>query len=412
MSSGIRAAEKLAVDGGVPVHTTGWPGWPDNTEAKWAEMVGPRLKEVYLSRAEGMPNTQAHEFEREWCEYTGSRHAILTSHGTDALQAAVAGALDADGLGRAGEVICPNYTFIASAAAPMALQCGICFVDADPDSFNVDPAAVEAAIGPETVAIMAVHLGGHPIDYDALAAIADKHGLALIEDCAQAHGAKHGQRHVGSLGTVAGFSFQSSKNLTSGEGGMVTTNDLEVGNRAYAYLNIGRFMGGARWDHPRIGWNYRSNEYMAALLRARLTTFEAEAALRDANGAYLNGLLSQIPGFKPPRRQPWCGRHAYHLYISQYDPAAFGGKSRDLFLAALRAEGVPCSAGYTVLLSDQEAFRMVADQYPDRLRTEPCPQTLATIAGAVWFTQNMLLGSRRDMDDIAAAVAKIQQAWT
>jgi len=410
MASNVRT-DTLAIDGGTPVHSGGWPAWPDNTEANWAERVEPLLRRVYLSRHEGLPNTLGKEFEAKWCEYAGVAHAVMTSHGTDALQAAVAGALDADGLGFAGEIICPEYTFIASASAPMALQCRVCFVDADPDSFCLDPAAVEAAIGPETVAIMAVHLGGHPADLDTLGKLADKHGLALIEDCAQAHGAVHRGRQVGGIGTCGAFSYQSSKNLTSGEGGMVTSQDAEVLNRAYAYLNIGRYRDFERWEHPRIGWNYRMGEYAAAMLLARFETFDAETNTRDQNGAYLAGLLNEVGGLLPPKRQPWCDRHAYHLYICRYQPEAFGGRSRAEFIKALSAEGVPCGGGYAKLLSDQDGMRAVADQRPDRIRITDSPNTRGIIDDTIWLSQQMLLADRSAMDDIAEAVAKIRRAW-
>ena len=388
-------AARLAVDGGSPVRTAGWPRWPAVSEELWENSVGPRLKQVFLSGVEGLPNPTARAFEERWCQDNDVAHAVLCSHGTDALQCAVAGAMDADGLGYAGEVICPNYTFIASAGAPLALQTGICLVDVDPDDFNLSVDAVAAAIGPKTAGIMAVHLGGHPAHMDALRALADKHHLALIEDCAQAHGAEHNGRPVGGLGDCAGFSFQSSKNLTSGEGGLVTSQSTEVYHRAYAYLNIGRYLGGERWSHPRLGWNYRSNEYMAALLLARLETLEDEAARRDDNGRYLNEQLAGIEGFRPPKRQEYCTRHAYHLYMSRYDPAGFGGRPRSEFLAALGAEGIPCSAGYDRLLSDQDGLRMVAEKYPRPLpcravpdhRTHPRRQRLVLPEHAVGVAQ-------------------------
>ena len=404
--------ETLAVDGGTAVHTTGWPAWPDNTEANWSERVEPLMRRVYLSRHEGLPNTLGREFEAKWCEYAGVKHAVLTSHGTDALQAAVAGALDADGIGFAGEILCPEYTFIASASAPLALQCRICFVDADPDSFNLDPAAVEAAIGPDTTALMAVHLGGHPADLDALGAIAKKHGLALIEDCAQAHGAIHRGRQVGSIGSIGGFSYQSSKNLTSGEGGLVTTQDESILNRAYAYLNIGRYRTFERWEHPRIGWNYRADEYEAALLLARFETFDAEAEKREANGRYLSELLADVGGLIPPKRQPWCDRHAYHLYILRYQPEAFGGRPRAEFLKALNAEGIPSGVGYAKLLSEQDGIKAVAANHPDRVRVTDAPHTRGILADSLWLSQSMLLAEREDMEQIAAAVDKIRRAWS
>lgn len=402
----------LAIDGGTPVRTAGWPAWPDVSEAEWTSRVEPRLRQVYLSRQEGLPNPQSAAFEEAFGAYIGVEHALLTSHGTDALMCLVAGALDVDGIGDGGEVICPEYTFIASASAPLAMGCSIAFCDIDRETFNLSPAAVEAAITERTVGIMAVHLGGMACDMDALRQIAERHGLALMEDCAQAHGAEHHGRHVGGLGHGGAFSFQSSKNLCSGEGGMVTTNDPNVYRLAFAYRNIGRFPGGERWEHPVLGGNYRCSEYLAALLSARLETFDEQANRRDANGRYLNELLAGIEGVTPPVRMPWCTRHAYHLYMCHYDPDAFGGHSRAEFVRALSAEGIACGAGYAMPLSQQESLRMVAEKHPGRIRVEPAPNTAWVIEHAFWFTQNQLLADRAAMDDIATAIAKIQAAWT
>lgn len=404
-------SDRLAVDGGTPVHTGGWPAWPVVDEESWRERVEPRLKAIYLGRAEGLPNTRAQEFEATFGEYLGVEHAMLTAHGTDALMVLVAAALNLDGLGRGGEVLCPQYTFIASASAALAVQCGVCFVDIDRRSFDLSPEAVEAAIGPNTAAIMAVHLGGQACDMDALQKIADKHGLALLEDCAQAHGALHHETQVGAVGLGGGFSFQSSKNLTSGEGGLITTNDHDVYLRSYALRNIGRFPGGERWEHPLLGWNYRGSEYLAALLSARFETFCDEAATRDANGIYLNSLLANIPGITPPERMPWCGRHAYHLYMGHYDPAAFGGHTRNEFLAALRAEGIPAGSGYGMLLSDQEALKLLRERYPDRIRVTESSETEWVIEHTFWLTQNILLADRESLAHIAEAITKVQRAW-
>jgi dTDP-4-amino-4,6-dideoxygalactose transaminase len=261
------------------------------------------------------------------------------------------------------------------------------------------------------VAIMAVHLGGHPCDMDALRAIADKHGLALLEDCAQAHGARHGATQVGALGLGAGFSFQSSKNLTSGEGGLVTTNDEAVYARASAYANVGRVPGGLRWEYQRLGLTFRGSEYLAALLLARLETLDEETDRRDANGRYLDELLRAVGGLTPPARMPWCGRHAYRLYQPRYEPEAFGGRSRDEFVQGLSAEGIPCSPGYELLLSEQEGIEAVRARHPERIRSLPAPGTQRVIDRSVWFFQQMLLAERSDLDHIAEAVGKIRAAW-
>ncbi|MBI2299751.1 MAG: DegT/DnrJ/EryC1/StrS family aminotransferase [Armatimonadetes bacterium] len=396
----------LAIDGGTPVRTKPWPAWPQVSEAEWDTLVGPRLKQVYLSATEGLPNPMSAELEAAFCAFTGAKFSLFTSHGTDALMTLCAGALDIDGVGPAGELICPEYTFIASASAPLALGCSIVFADIDKRHFCLDPAAVEAAISPRTVAIMNVQLGGQAGDMDALQKIADKHGLALLEDCAQAHGARHNATQVGAVGTGGGFSFQSSKNLTSGEGGMVTTNDEDVYNRASAYRNIGRFPGGKRWEHPRLGQNYRGSEYLAALLLARLTTLDEQTDRRDRNGVYLNELLAQVGGITPPERMPWCGRHAYHIYMLHYHPDEFGGHSRDEFIRAMNAEGVPATLGYNLLLSEQQGIQSVRERYPERVRVEPSPQTQWVFEHTVWLFQSVLLAERADMDDIAEAAGK------
>lgn len=404
--------ETLAISGGAPACTVDWPAWPENSEEEWRTTLEPLLREVFLSRTEGLPGPQASALAEEYAAWCGTRHAVLTPHGTDAIMAGLAGALDLDGLGDGGEVIVPNYTFVATASAALSVRCTVAFADVDPLHFTLSPAAVEALIEPRTVAILAVHLGGHPADMDGLRAVADKHGLALIEDCAQAHGAEWHGRRVGSLGAAGCFSFQSSKNLTSGEGGMVTTDDQDVYERVHAFMNVGRRPGGERWQYPRLGWNYRPSEYVAALLRTRLPRLDEHTERRNANALYLNGLLEQIGGLTPPRRLPWCTRHGYHLYMCGYDPDSFGGHSRDEFCAALRAEGVPCTPGYTQPLSDEGGFQTVRLRYPEQVRVGDASVTRWCAEHAVWLFQNQLLAPREAMDPIAAAVAKIRAAWT
>ncbi len=404
--------ERLAVDGGTPVCDGHWPAWPAVDPAEWDQSVGPRLREVYLSRTEGLPGPQAEALAGDFAAYTGTRHAVLTPHGTDAIMAGLAGVLDLDGLGSGGEVICPDYTFVATASAALFVRCKVAFADIDRRHYTLDPAAVEAMIGPETTAILTVHLGGQASDLAGLRAVAEKHGLALIEDCAQAHGAEwHGAR-VGSLSAAGCFSFQSSKNLTSGEGGMVTCDDDEIHARVHSFMNVGRRPGGERWEYPRLGWNYRPSEYIAALLHSRLGLLAEQTARRNANALHLDGLLREIGGLTPPERMPWCTAHAYHLYMCRYDPDAFGGHTRGEFLHALGAEGVPCSTGYTQPLSDEDGFRMVRERYPDQVRVGDNANTRWVAERSVWLFQNLLLAERDGIERIAAAVDKIRRAWS
>ena len=406
---------KLAIAGGTPVRDTQkdpWPISPLNGVEEWESEIEPRLREVYLSATEGLGGQKIEELNEKYAEYTGTKYAMFMPHGTDAISAALAGALDLDGFGDGGEVIIPNYTFVATASAALDRNCTIAFVDIDPESFTIDPAAVEAAIDPNrTRAILPVHLGGHPAHMDALRQIADRHGLAIVEDCAQAHGAAYQGKKVGGLGDAGAFSFQSSKNLTSGEGGMVTTDDKDVCDRVYAFMNVGRAPGGARWEYPRLGWNYRPSEYLAALLIPRLGKLEEQTVLRNANAAYLSTELKQIEGFTPPKLSPWVSQHGYHLYCARYNPEGFGGMPRTKFLEALSAEGIPCSSGYGAPLSQEAGVAHAAQKYPRLIRSLPCPVAEQVCQESVWLFQNLLLGSRKDMDDIVEAITKIQQAW-
>jgi len=406
--------DKLAIDGGAPVRDLEkdpWLAWPLHPEEEWRDKLEPALKEVYLSGVEGLPGPKAVEFGNAFAGYCGAKYGIFSPSGTDAIASAVAGALDLDGLGDGGEVIVPDYTYIATASAPMLIGCSVAFADIHRESFTLDPEAVEAAIGERTVAIFPVHVGGHTADMDALNAIAEKHGIMVIEDCAQAHGAENNGRRAGTLGNVGAFSYQSSKNLTSGEGGAVVTDDEEIANRIISFRNGGRVPGGGRWFYPRLGWNYRTSEYLAALLMLRLDKIEEEAEHRNENAAYLTAELKKIEGIAPPKSMPWVTRHAYHLYTMLYEPDFFGGHSRDEFVEALEAEGVPCFQGYK-LLSGSDAMQEAAARHPGRIRTTDRPNVEWVSAHSVWLVQDMLMGTHEDIDDIVEAIAKIQKAFT
>ena len=364
-----------------------------------------------MSGNEGIGGEMIPSFCDQYAKYTGTNYALFMPHGTDAIGAALAGALDLDGFSDGGEVIVPNYTFVATASAVLERRCTVAYVDVCPDTFTLDPKAVEAAIRPETRAILLVHLGGHPAEMGALHEIAQRHQLKIIEDCAQAHGAEFQTKKVGGLGDVGAFSFQSSKNLTSGEGGMVTTDDKDIHDRVCAFMNVGRAPGGARWEYPRLGWNYRPSEYLAALLSVRLEHLEAQTDQRSRNANYLSKTLTDITGITPPIQASWVTKHGYHLYCMKYNPDGFGGKSRDEFVKALSAEGIPCSIGYRSPLSQEPGMAHVAEKYPHLIRTLPCSNAELVCNQSVWLFQNLLLGTQSDMDQVVEAIAKIKCAW-
>jgi dTDP-4-amino-4,6-dideoxygalactose transaminase len=352
------------------------------------------------------------EFERTFTEYCEAKHGVSVSSGTVALQVA----LEAAGVVLGDEVIVPSYTFIATASS-VALVGGVpVFVDVDPDTYLIDPAAVEAAITEKTKAIIAVHIAGQPADLDALTAIAAKHGVLLIEDSAQAHAAAWKGRRVGAIGDLGTFSFQASKNLNAGEGGFIVTDDEELQLRAWSIHNCGRAPGGEWYEHPLVGGNYRLTEMQAALALSQLRRLDEQTEKRTHSAALLTEQLSEIEGIRPLAVDERVTRHAFHLYVFRYDADAFGGASREQFLKALAAEGIPCAAGYKPLYREP-AFQARFSDFPlssPAFGGRPdysgvhCPVTERICADeAVWLTQNLLLGTESDISQISEAIAKI-----
>jgi dTDP-4-amino-4,6-dideoxygalactose transaminase len=359
-----------------------------------------------------LDGTEVEEFEERFARMHGCRHGIAVVNGTVALRIALLAA----GIEAGDEVIVPPYTFVATATAAVECNAVPVFADLDSATFNVGPAAIEAAVTPRTRAIIPVHFAGLPADMDAIAAIARRHGrLVVIEDAAHAHGAGYCGRPAGSLGDMACFSFQSSKNLTAGEGGIVITNDERLARASRSIHNCGRVPEGVWYEHDTIGGNYRLGELQGALLNAQLDRLEDQARTREGNGLYLASRLEGLPWLAPQARTADCTRHAYHLFMLRLDESRFGAP-RDRVIAALEAEGIPCSAGYGFSLPAQPLFRNNAfgPYLPgtrdalDYTRVR-CPESDRLCREAIWIGQNVLLGSRADMDDIVAAFEKVHQ---
>lgn len=409
-----RLTGKLALDGGTPVRDVRLRPWPDGRPgaAEW-RALSPELREIFLSGAEGLPQTRQKAFARQWARACGARHALMLPHGTDALRIALCAVFDHDGLEHGGEVIVPNLSFVASATAPLAARFGVALVDVEPGTLNLDPAAVEAAIVPgRTRAILPVHQFGQPADMTRLAEIARRHGLKVIEDAAQAHGAEWETGPAGSLGDAAAFSFQSAKNLACGEGGMLTTNDDAVYERAWSLHNTGRSIRDeGRWDHPFLGWNCRATEYQAALLLHRAARFEELQAARGRNFRRLRELLAGSRALRPLDVDPRVRRHGLYMFAMRYDAQACGGLPIDAFLEAMGAEGAPIYRGYTSTISAQGAFMALARRRPEYVRVLPTPVADLATAQIVYIAANVLLGNEDDMADIAAAVSKVERHY-
>jgi dTDP-4-amino-4,6-dideoxygalactose transaminase len=400
--------DSLAIFGGAPVRTrpfTAWPVFGPEEEARLLRV----LRSGKWGRLQG---TEVAEFERRFAALHGCRHGIAVVNGTVSLRIALLAA----GIQAGDEVIVPPYTFIATATAVLEANAVPVFADVDLHTFNLDPGAVAAAITPRTRAIVPVHFAGQPADMQAIMSLAADHGLVVIEDAAHAHGAAYEGRPAGSLGHLASFSFQSSKNMTAGEGGIITTNDDRLAEACRSIHNCGRVPDGLWYEHHVVSGNYRLGEFQAAVLNAQLDRLEDQTRARDANGRYLASRLAALPGLYPQARPADCTRHSYHLFMLRIDGAAFGAP-RAAVLRALEAEGVPCSAGYGFSLPQQPLFRTKAfgPYLADRSASLDyaavrCPASdLLCAEGAIWLEQTLLLGSHEDVGDIAAAFEKVHR---
>ncbi len=401
----------LAVLGGSPVRTKPFPSWPvieENDKRGWMQV----LMTGKWNRLDGH---FTHQFETTWANMLGAKYGLATASGTTALLTSA----NALGIGPGDEVIVPPYTFVATVNIVLMQHALPVFVDTDPETFQIDARKVEAAITKQTRCIIPVHLGGSAADLDTILDVAKRHNLFVIEDACQAHLAEWHHKKVSTLGNLGCFSFQASKNLNSGEGGAILTNDPGLYEFCLSFHNQGRGRYNSGFGYVRNGANFRMTEFQGALLLQQLTRLEAQSRVRTENAEYLTKLLKEIPGISPARMYDGCTRNAYHLYMFHYDSAHFAGLPRSRFLKALSAEGVPTSGGYTPLNKEpfikealgSRAFKAIYTEkelaeYEER---NDCPENDNLCERAVWFTQTMFLGTRDDMNQIAEAIRKIQK---
>jgi dTDP-4-amino-4,6-dideoxygalactose transaminase len=396
---------ELAILGGEPTRLRPFTPWPQYTAAD-AE----RLRQVLESRNWGgfpFPNVLADEFARRFAEYHGARYGCCVANGTIALLAA----LQAAGIRFGDEVIVPAYTWDGTAAAVLFAGGIPVFADVDPDTYCLDVESARRAVTPRTQAVIPVHLAMRFADMDALIDLAAEHDLVVIEDCAHAHGGEYGRRGAGSMGDLGCFSFQSSKLMTSGEGGAVVTSRLEYFELIQSLVNCGRASVTDQFRRRIVGSNYRITEFQAALLLGQLEALDAWREKRSRNAALLSDALSPIDGVRPLPVQPGLTRDTIYNYVFQYhDPRA----TRDLFAAALEAEGIPCDGRFYEAVYRSELFPANADHF-SQLRSVDyrgvrCPVAeRAAYQEAVWLPQFLLLGDERDVEDIVRAIRKVMQ---
>jgi len=393
----------LAIDGSSPVRTAPFAPWPffeqDEIDAAMAPLKSGKVN--YWTGSEGR------EFEKEFADFTGCRHAIALANGTVALELA----LYALGIGPGDEVITTARTFIASASC-IVMRCATPVIaDVDPVSQNITAETVRAKITPKTKAVIAVHLAGWPCDMDSITELAKAHGLKVIEDCAQCHGATYKGRPVGSLGDVAAFSFCQDKIMTTGgEGGMLTTNDESLWKKAWEFKDHGKSYDavynrqhppGFRWLHESFGTNWRLTEMQSAIGRVQLRKLPEWTNTRKRHASILSDAFAQIPALRVTVPPEGIG-HAYYKYYAFLKPELCReGWNRDRIMNAVVAEGIPCFSGSCSEIYLEKAFSSGSICTQERL-----PTAWELGETSLMFLVHPTL-CEQDILDTCAAVAKV-----
>ncbi len=404
----VNPMSALALLGGAPVRTQPFAPWPQYTEAD-----SQRLLEVLHTRNWGgypFPNKLASEFAAKFAAYHDAGYGCCVANGTIALVVA----LQAAGVRFGDEVIVPAYTWDGTAAAVLFAGGVPVFADIDPDTYCLDVESVRRAITPRTRAVIPVHLAMRFADMDALPGLAQKHNLVLIEDCAHVHGGQFKGRGAGSMGDLGCFSFQSSKLMTAGEGGIVITSRLEYCELVQTLVNCGRASLTDRFKRRMVGSNYRITEFQAAVLLGQLEQLPELAGRRARNAKRLSEGLGAIHGIRPLPPQPALTREAIYNYVFQYRHEVV---SRDLFAAALDREGIPCDGRFYEPVYRSDLFQPTVEEFPQLgsghgnpmdYRECCCPVAeRAAYREAVWLPQFLLLGGEGEVDDIVQAVKKV-----
>ena len=385
---------KLALYGGTPVRKDPYPEWPVSSSRE-QEL----LSEVLASGKWGGYNEFAGRFELLFAHLHDCAHGIAVANGTVAIELALAAA----GIQPGDEVIVPAHSFISTASAVSRVGAVPVFVDLEEETFNIDPDQIADAVSPKTRAAIVVHFAGQMADVNRIGDVAEEHGLIVIEDAAHAHGAEWDGKRAGSFGLCGTFSFQNSKVMTAGEGGIITTNDAELAARARSLADCGRRPGQGWFHHFELGTNFRITGFQAAVLLAQLERLVDQILLRRENFDAVREAL-KTPGVRLQQAPESADPHTLYLLPGRIDEKLFG-VDRDEFVRAMLAEGVPCVPFYPHPLYKNPMYETLAH------RAEPCPVAEQVCNDSFWFPLRTLMGNREDALDIVGAIDKVHQAY-
>ena len=401
---------ELALFGGGKTRTAAYPSWPVHDERDVQAVA-----EVVRSGNWGgfpYPGPRTKRFLDAFIEMQRGHYAVAVMNGTITMEVA----LRAAGIGWGDEVLVPAYTFQATASAPMMAGAIPVLVDIDPDTFCIDPKAIEAAITDRTRAIIPVHIASQMADMDAIMAIAERHNLIVIEDAAHAHGAIWSGQGAGALGHFGSFSMQSTKIMTAGEGGVLLCRSQEHAWRAASIIDCGRPHDPAGELYTQ-GGNYRMTELQAALLNVALERFPAQADRREQSANYMDEALSEVDGVRVLPRDPRHEKRALYRYIFAVDPGVFGATNK-IIARAMQAEGILCWSGYDPmyrydLFRPQESRLAVPSAFPEYFDLEnmhlPVTERISTHEG-LWLDEEIFREGEGAVDEVVTALKKVQMA--
>jgi dTDP-4-amino-4,6-dideoxygalactose transaminase len=397
---------KLAIRGGTPLRTAPWPAWPQHDERELANIT--RVLDSGNWGGFPSPNVMAGEFAERFAAHHGAKHGICTTGGTTALEVA----LRAAGLERGDEVLVPALTFYATAFAALVQGFKPVFVDIDPDSWCIDAAQIERLITPDTRAILPVHLGSRMADTDRIGEIARERDLKVIEDCAHMHGGFWRGKGAGTLGDFGCFSFQSSKLMTCGEGGIILTSDDAYAERCNAYVNSGRGTSGDRQasEGTMLGWNYRITEFQAAVLLAQLERLPEQVARRDANIEHFERRIAGIEGVSTLPHDPRMTTRSGYGVVLRYDERAWRGIPRDRFALALYREGMKLFASFYTPVYKTNLFAWKDAPIEVDYSQTSCPVAeRSSYKEMIWLPHEVFLGTTADVDDLSDGILKLRE---